>query len=61
MRNPLQEAKMPAERFDFNNAEGLQLAALSTALPRRRARSRCLRTASPVASTTGPHGASPTV
>jgi hypothetical protein len=28
MRNPLQEAKMPAERFDFNNAEGLQVAAL---------------------------------
>jgi putative redox protein len=28
MHNSVQEAKMPAERFDFHNAEGLQLAAL---------------------------------
>ena len=28
IHDPVQEAKMPAERFDFHNAEGLQLAAL---------------------------------
>ena len=56
---PSSEAKIPAERFDFHNAEGLQLAALLDRPAAGRERSRCLRTASPVASTTGPHGASP--
>ena len=28
MHDSVQEAKIPAERFDFHNAEGLQLAAL---------------------------------
>ncbi len=49
IHDPVQEAKMPAERFDFHNAEGLQLAALLDRPAARRARSRCLRTASPVA------------
>ena len=50
---------MPAERFDFHNAEGLQLAALLDRPAARRARSRCLRLLLLWQSTTGPHGASP--
>jgi hypothetical protein len=43
---------MPAERFDFRNAEGQTLAAL-IARGAKFARSRCSRTALPAASTTG--------
>ena len=59
MHNSVQEAKMPAERFDFHNAEGLQLAALLDR-PAAGAHGRAVCALLLLwQSTTGPHGASP--